>query len=331
MDLVDWKALPRVTMPMPDNIWGGKSTSSRVQVPQRFFVMPLRLLTSARALASIFFYRYVAPGANGELHHILSCSEPVYSDADHPSLSSLCATTLLGSPRTLVVRPVSLRINLQPYPLLPTASPRKATMGSRDYRKSAAHLSPVQLQNTSGYTARDVFPPQMSHARQPPLYPLRTLLGIRRYSKVYIFLSNSSFHLRQCPMLRVQFVESYWPNSVYNVRRVRSGASLFSGRRMTRRFPPHHLKLYKRLGGGEFGKVLNGMVSAPQSRIKYNVVAKLLLRAHLDKLYNEIGIYQTPFSPTRQQSCPQGVRSIRGSGLWGVGAGCETMRHGALL
>ena len=68
-------------------------------------------------------------------------------------------------------------------------------------------------------------------------------------------------------MLRVQFVESYWPN--------------------------HHLKLYERLVRGEFGKVLNGMVFAPQSRIKYNVVAKLLLRAHLDKLYNEIGIYQT--------------------------------------
>ena len=28
------------------------------------------------ALASIFFYQYVASGANGELHHILPCSEP---------------------------------------------------------------------------------------------------------------------------------------------------------------------------------------------------------------------------------------------------------------
>ena len=84
------------------------------------------ILTSG--LVSIFFHRHVAPDANGESHHILSCSELVYCNADHPSLFSLCAATLLGGPDALVVRPVSMRITLQPHPLPPpTASSSKAT------------------------------------------------------------------------------------------------------------------------------------------------------------------------------------------------------------
>jgi hypothetical protein len=89
------------------------------------------ILTSS--LASIFFHRRIAPDTNGESHHILSCSELVYINAAHPSLFSLCATTLLGAqdPRALVPGPVDLRITLQPYPLPPTASAGDAARRSK--------------------------------------------------------------------------------------------------------------------------------------------------------------------------------------------------------
>ena len=125
------------------------------------------------------------------------------------------------------------------------------------------------------------------------------------------------FRLRQCRTLRVQFVASYWPDLIYNVRRVRSGASLFSRRtgRGTCRFPPPHLKLYERVGRGESGQVLDGTVSVPQSRVKRNVVAKLFLRAHLDKLYNEIHLYRTRLVGLRNKAVPKvfGGFVIRGS------------------
>jgi hypothetical protein len=71
-----------------------------------------------------------------------------------------------------------------------------------------------------------------------------------------------------------------------------------------------HLKLYERLGRGESGQVLNGTVFVPQSRVKHKVVAKLFLRAHLDKLHNEIHLYRTRLTIFRMSiSCfgPQGV------------------------
>ena len=116
-------------------------------------------------------------------------------------------------------------------------------------------------------------------------------------SFIFILLLTHFRPPRQCPTLRVQFVASYWPDAVYNVRRVRSDGSpfsKFSGRGTTYcHFPPPHLRLYERLGQGEFGQVLNGIVSVPQSRVKRNVVAKLFLSAHLDKLFNEIHLYRT--------------------------------------
>ena len=86
------------------------------------------ILTSG--LLSIFFYQHLADDTNGEPHHILSCSPPVYVDAAHPSLFSLCAATLLldaQDPRGLVPRPISVRIALEPYPYPPTGSPSNAT------------------------------------------------------------------------------------------------------------------------------------------------------------------------------------------------------------
>ena len=111
---------------------------------------------------------------------------------------------------------------------------------------------------------------------------------------------------------------SYWPDLVYNVRRVRSRVSLFS--RHTRRgttccFSSPLLKLYERVGRGESGQVLDGTVSVPQSRVKHNVVAKLFLRAHLDKLYNEIHLYRTRLVGLRNKAVPKvfGAFVIRGS------------------
>ncbi len=139
------------------------------------------------------------------------------------------------------------------------------------------------------------------------------------YFVLYILiLLLTHFRPRQCPTLRVQFVTSYWPDLVYNVRRVRSGASLFSGhtgRGTTCRFPTPHLKLYERVGRGESGQVLNGTVSVPHSRAKHNVVAKLFLRAHLDKLYNEIHFYRTRLVGLRNKAVPKVFWSIRDLGL----------------
>jgi hypothetical protein len=130
-------------------------------------------------------------------------------------------------------------------------------------------------------------------------------------------------------------VESYWPNLVYNVRRVRSSASLFSknaGRGTTCRFPPPHLKLYERLGRGESGQVLNGTVSVLQSRAKHNVVAKLFLRAHLDKLHNEIRFYRTRLVGLRNNAVPKvfGAFVFRGSSSRAA-ASAETMEKWGLI
>lgn len=124
---------------------------------------------------------------------------------------------------------------------------------------------------------------------------------------IYIFLLLTHFRPWQCPTLRVQFVVSYWPDLVYNVRRVSSDTSLFSGHtgRGTCRFPPPHLKLYERLGRGEAGQVHDGIVSVPQSRTKHAVVAKLFLRAHLDKLHNEIHLYRTRLVRLRNKAVPK--------------------------
>lgn len=141
------------------------------------------ILTSG--LVSIFFHRHVAHDTNGEPHHVLSCSDPIYSDAKYPSLFSLCATTLLGNPETLVVRPLSSRGALQPYLIpLPLAAIPSSVIHSKacrhrggcNYRTLAAHHSSMPR----GSTARDaIFPPHMLHTRRL-LYPVRTLLGVRK-------------------------------------------------------------------------------------------------------------------------------------------------------
>jgi hypothetical protein len=161
------------------------------------------ILTSG--LVSMFFYRHVAPDANGAPHHILSFSELVYIDATGPSLISLCAATLLGAQDphtgTLIPRPVSVKITLRPYPIPQTASASNATRhrGNRNYRRPAARLS-SSAQNPRGSTSREVFP----HARQPlQLLPrvrkvltLEHRVGVRRQClwKVFLFSSSSSYH-----------------------------------------------------------------------------------------------------------------------------------------
>jgi hypothetical protein len=174
------------------------------------------ILTSG--LASIFFYRHIVLDTNGEPHHILSCSDLVYIDAAHPSLFFPRAATLLGTqdPRALVLRPVSLIIILQPYPLPPTESAGEATCskigrhgGSRNHPKSTAHLSSTP--SPCDPTSTDVFPPEMSHARQPlrPVKCSHTLCSIQKVAnleyrvgvrgqclwKVSLFSNSSSYHL----------------------------------------------------------------------------------------------------------------------------------------
>ena len=86
--------------------------------------------------------------------------------------------------------------------------------------------------------------------------------------------------------LRVQFVESYWPDLVYNTRREHSdGFIVFKAYRERdddMSFPPPHLKLDKRLGRGDSGQTLNGTVFAMRSGAIPNVVAKLFIRTHMD-------------------------------------------------
>jgi hypothetical protein len=62
-------------------------------------------------------------------------------------------------------------------------------------------------------------------------------------------------------------------------------------------------------------KVLDGSVFVPQSRVKHNVVPKLFLHAHLDKLYNEINIYRTFLVGLRNKAVPKvfGAFVTRGS------------------
>jgi hypothetical protein len=115
---------------------------------------------------------------------------------------------------------------------------------------------------------------------------------------------------------------------------VRSSASLFSknaGRGTTCRFPPPHLKLYERLGRGESGQVLNGTVSVPQSRAKHNVVAKLFLRAHLDKLHNEIHLYRTRLVGLRNKAVPKVFGAFVFRGSRAAAASAETMEKWGLI
>jgi hypothetical protein len=263
---------------------------------------------------------------------------------------------------------VGVSITLRPYHLPTTASASKATRSNIGRNKGNRNY-PKSTQNPRSSDSRDVFPPQTSHGRQP-LHPVKILvlclasgrwqlwyIGLEsvdqtcgRYSffltvhlivlpksllyyfVLYIFiLLLTHFRPRQCPMLRVQFVASYWPDLVYNVRRVRSRASLFSrhtGRGTTCRLPPPHLKLYERVGRGEFGQVLDGTVSVPQSRVKRNVVANLFLRAHLDKLYNENHLYRTRLVGLRNKAVPKvfGAFVIRGSK-----AAAETMEKWGVI
>jgi len=66
----------------------------------------------------------------------------------------------------------------------------------------------------------------------------------------------------------------------------------------------------------------------PQTRVKHNVVAKLFLRAHLDKLYNEIHLYRTRLVGLRNKAVPKvfGGFVIRGSR-----AAAETMEKWGLI
>ena len=112
---------------------------------------------------------------------------------------------------------------------------------------------------------------------------------------------------------------------------MRSGTPRFSGHtgRGTKcRIPPPHLKLYERVGRGKFGQVHDGTLSMPQSRAKHDVVAKLFLRAHLDKLHNEIRLYRTRLVRLRNKTVPKvfGAFVIRGSR-----ATAETMEKWGLI
>ena len=186
------------------------STTCQIGISMATKDLTWGILTSG--LVSMFFYRHVAPDINGDPHHILSCSELVYIDAARPSLFSLCVATLLGAedPHALDPRPVSVSITLQPYRLPATASASKATC-SNIGRHRGSRNHPKSTQTPRGSTSRDVFPPQMSHGRQP-LHPMkisRTLPGVRKVAtlvyrvgvrgpslwKVFLFSNSSSYHL----------------------------------------------------------------------------------------------------------------------------------------
>ena len=125
-------------------------------------------------------------------------------------------------------------------------------------------------------------------------------------------------------------MESYWPDLIYNVRRLRSDTSRFSGpagQGTACRLPPPHLKLFERLGRGKSGEVLNAAVSMPQSRIKHNVVAKLFLHTQLDRMYNEIHLHQNRLVGLGKKAIPRvyGAFVLRSSrtavgtmGKWGI-------------
>jgi hypothetical protein len=89
---------------------------------------------------------------------------------------------------------------------------------------------------------------------------------------------------------------------------------------MTYGAKPDALSSMNELLGANPVKVLNGIVSVPHSRAKHNVVARLFLHAHRDKLYNEIHFYPTRLVGLRNkavQSRSQSVWGIRDSGLQG--------------
>lgn len=303
------------------------------------------ILTSS--VISILFHRHMATDTNGEPHHIISCSDPVYLDSANPSLFSLCAATLLGiqDPHALDTEPVSAEITLQPYTFPLAARPSNAT---RSKFKAWTELKSRFAKQSSSAT---------NPAGSTPV-PLQTLhsctqLGVQKVAtleyrvgvhgqclwKVFLipfyFISYhivvDTFHSRQCTTLHVQFVESYWPNLIHNVRRVHSDTSLFSRHTVQGticHFFPPHLKLYERLGGGECGEVLNGIVSVPQSRVKHNVVAKLFHHANLDKLHNEIHLYRTRLVGLHNRAVPKvfGAFMVRGSRT-----AAETTKWGIIL
>lgn len=77
------------------------------------------------------------------------------------------------------------------------------------------------------------------------------------------------------------------------------------------------------LGQGEYGQVLNGVISKPECRIKHKVVAKLFLSAHLDRLRNEICLYQTQLVGLHNKVVPKvfGAFVVQGSSTmekWGI-------------
>jgi hypothetical protein len=140
----------------------------------------------------MFFFRYEAPDTNGDLHHILLCSELVYCDAISPSLFSLCATTLLGQPDGLVVKSSTRStFTLQPYQLPPTAGGRPAT-GSNVSRQRGERRSPAPTAGPSTGTRSKVAGHRGRHnclkstahpsSVQNPRGYSRTLFGIRKMS-----------------------------------------------------------------------------------------------------------------------------------------------------
>ena len=143
------------------------------------------ILTSG--LVSIFFYRHLADDTNGEPHHILSCSPPVYVDAAHPSLFSLCAATLLldaQDPRGLVPRPISVRIALEPYPYPPTATPSDATRSKISQRGGSGreHRGRLACDVSGGNTPVEVDVYGFGAKEKSMLRIMRcscTLLGVR--------------------------------------------------------------------------------------------------------------------------------------------------------
>lgn len=91
------------------------------------------------------------------------------------------------------------------------------------------------------------------------------------------------------------------------------------------RFLLPHLRLYERLGKGESGEVLNGIVSVPRSGVKHNIVVKLFHHANLDKLHNEIHIYQTRLVGLHNRAV------LKVFGAFVVRATVETMKWGIIL
>jgi hypothetical protein len=112
------------------------------------------ILTSG--LVSIFFHRHEVPDINGESHHVLSCSKPVYVDAARPSVFSLCAAMLLGAhdARAFSLRLPSTRFTVQPYSLPQAASPSEATRSHTRRHRGSETTRLSSTQNPRGSTSR---------------------------------------------------------------------------------------------------------------------------------------------------------------------------------